>query len=132
MEKKDYKSKLADNIFYIVLIFLIIVSVGITFYKIVIQKDYQIEAKVSCDPNMEKCFSYMCDPVSDESCPINENERTSYYKIINKKASSIELCQFTDEKVGCDKELSCTQDEIDCSYILCDENNISEGEFCSY
>ncbi len=131
MENKDKKSSAGNRIFYIVLTLLILGSVGVTFVKIVILKDYQVIAETSCDPQIEKCFVYVCDPASDSSCSVVESERTSYYKMVSKKAANIAICEATVEKLGCDGELSCIENEKSCSYTFCDPNNLIEGESCS-
>ena len=85
-----------NKIFYIVLALLIAGSVGVTFYKIVILKNYQIVAQVSCDPKIEKCFVSECDPTTDDTCLASST--VSYYKNISKKANTIYLCEKTEEK----------------------------------
>lgn len=131
MKNEDKKIKLANRIFYTILVLLILISVSMTFVKIVIQKDYQIVAETSCNPETEKCFVYTCDPADDETCPVEESERVSYYKMVSKKAANIATCEATAEKIGCNEELSCTPDEVSCSYTLCDPDNLKEGEVCS-
>jgi len=113
---KDRKTVVLNRIFYFVLFLMIAISIVLTFVKIVIQKDYQITAEVSCDPNFEKCFVWECDPTEDDTCPENPADRISYYKIISKKASNIEACEATEEKIGCGEELSCVQREPSCFY----------------
>ncbi len=130
MENKAIKSSVGNRIFYIVLILLILGSVGVTFYKIVWQKDYQIVAEVSCDPTAESCFYYegvICEDGDLECVP----EDSYDYKLISKKASDIYTCEQTDEKLGCDEELSCADEEENCSYTYCDPENLAEGELCS-
>ena len=118
-------------IFYTILILLIVGSVAATFYRIVILKDYQIVAQVSCDPTYEKCFVYECDPEYDGECSEDPAENISYYKNISKKASNIYECEKTVEKIGCGEELGCVKGEKDCFYTHCDPAELSEGEMCS-
>ena len=122
MENTDKKTKILNRIFYITLVVLILASVGVTFYKIVILKDYQIIAETSCDIETEEnCFAF-----GDE-----ETGETSYYKIINKNANTIYLCEATEERLGCNEELSCIEGEENCSYTYCDRENLAEGEVCA-
>jgi len=121
---------LGNKIFYIILALLIVGSVGVTFYKIVILKNYQIVAEVSCDPSVEQCFVYECDPTIEE-CSANPEENISYYKSISKKAATIYACEQTEKKLGCNEELSCTEGEADCAYIFCNPDQLLEGEICS-
>jgi hypothetical protein len=121
---------MANKIFYTILILLILGSVGFTFWRIVIQKDYQIVAEVSCDMAKESCYHYagvQCDK-GDESC-VWEDEYN--YKMISKKASTIYTCEQTEEKLGCNEELSCLEGEADCTYTNCDPAELGEGESCA-
>lgn len=121
METPDKKTIIANRIFYTILALLIIGSVAATFIKIVVLKDYQIVAETSCDVTTEKCFSY-----TDE-----ESGEVSYYKIVSKKAANIVACEATEEKLGCDEELTCVENEVNCAYTYCDPANLGEGEVCA-
>jgi len=104
----------ANKIFFIILAVLVLASVGITFNKIVVNKDYQIVAETSCNPETEKCFEVTCDPAEDVTCPAEIDKRTTYYKEISKKAASIAACEATVEKLGCNGELTCLPNEESC------------------
>jgi len=133
METTEQKPDKKNKIFYIVMFSLIILSVAVTFVKIVILKNYQIVSQVSCDPKIEKCFMSVCDPATDGTCPSASStaERTTYYKNISKKAETIFLCEQTTEKIGCGEELSCTIGEKDCIYTYCNSSHLTEGEQCA-
>ncbi len=118
-----------NKIFFIVFFLLIVASVGVTFYKIVIVKNYQIVAQVSCDPTVERCFMSTCDPATDETCDALSS--TTYYKNISKNAGTIYTCEKTEEKIGCGEELSCMIGESNCSYTLCDPSQLVDDEQCS-
>ena len=81
----ENKSKLGNRIFYTIFILLIIGSVGCTFWRIVIQKDYQIVADVSCDPATESCFHYEPEPcaMEDYGCLALPPEEAYDYKIMD-------------------------------------------------
>lgn len=132
MERIQDKSKVGNRIFYVILALLILGSIGATFYKIVWQKNYQIVAETSCDPQTEQgCYVWTCDPADDETCPADEAERVSYYKMVSKTASEIALCEASEEKLGCGEELSCTDGEENCSYLYCDPDSLAEWETCA-
>ncbi len=133
METTEQKPDKKNRIFYIVMFSLIILSVAVTFLKIVILKNYQIVSQVSCDPKIEKCFMSICDPTTDEACSAasSTTERITYYKNISKKAETIFLCEQTTEKIGCNEELSCTTREKDCTYSYCNPSTLAEGEQCA-
>lgn len=131
MEKLNKKSTWGNRIFYTILILLILGSVGATFYRIVVQKDYQIVAEVSCDPATESCFHYegvVCDDPTDTECVA---EDAYDYKMISKKAATIYACEQTEEKIDCTDELSCLEGEADCEYTNCDPAELGEGEACA-
>lgn len=116
----DRKTK----ILFIVLILLLIVSIGITFYRYMIKKNYLIFAHVECNPQNESCFYVPCQE-GDNTCSSTTIE---YYKKITKKAFNIEMCNTKDE--GCNP-LDCKNGEKDCKIINCTNDNVDEGEVCS-
>ncbi len=121
METTPTKMSLGNKIFYIVLTLLIVGSVSATFYRIFILKDYQIIAESSCDPVSEECYAY-----TDE-----ETGEVSYYKKVSKKAANIAICEATEEKLGCNEELTCLEGEESCSYMYCNPDSLEEGEVCA-
>lgn len=120
MEKKS-------KILLWVLALLIIASVGVTYWRIMIKKDYVIESQIDCDPTEKACFVWECDPASTvegEACTDNPDDNTWYYAIAKRKAANIPLCDVnTDE--NCDP-WTCAEGEKDCSETLCNESNMEE------
>jgi hypothetical protein len=123
MTSTDKQSK----IFFLALFLLIALSVGVSYYRFFVAKDYVIEAQADCDPAAEACFVSVCDP-QEEQCSGDPEEDTSYYKVVHRKAANIPLCNPNDE--GCDA-LVCQPDEEGCEEILCDPNSLAEGQQCS-
>lgn len=122
----DKKSK----IFFLVFFLLILGSVAMTYWRIVVKRDYIISAQQECDPATEACFASTCDPESDEECANTpENERTTYYKTISKNAKNIPPCD--PYKNECPTNLTCDSGEKDCEITLCDADNVPEGEECN-
>jgi hypothetical protein len=122
----DKKSK----IFFLVFFLLIIASVAVTYWRIMVKRDYIISAQQDCDPATEQCFVSSCDPESDSECAATpEKERTTYYKIIKKNAKNIPLCDA--QKDECPKELTCADGEAECSFEYCDASNLPDGEECN-
>jgi hypothetical protein len=130
---QEKKSQIANRIFYIILSLLILGSVGVTFWRIVIEKDYQIVAETSCDPVIEACYHYEPEPCATDNyeCLSLPPEEAYDYKMVSKKAASIYACEQTEEKTGCNDELSCLEGEADCSYTYCDPAALEEWEACS-
>lgn len=116
-----------SRILFLIIILAILISVGLSFNKYMIQRDYFMQFQVECDPAIEKCFVVECSPEDGSECPANEVERKSYYKIIMKKAYLLPDCDPNNEycpKVSCDKDVTCEE-------IFCDENTVIEGETCN-
>jgi hypothetical protein len=129
MDSSIKKEEKSNNIFFIIFFILILVTIGFTFYKIVILKNYQIVKQVSCNPIIEKCFITECDPSTDDTC--SASSTISYYKKISKQASSIYACENTIEQNGCKDELSCISGEKNCSYTFCNKDSLEDGEKCA-
>lgn len=116
----DKKSKIFFSIFSL----LIVGSVAVTYWRIMIKKDYIIEAQADCDPYTEKCFVWECDPASDvegEACTGDAETDTWYFQVIQRNASRIPLCDPNDET--CDA-LVCGDNEPECSVAFCTEDTM--------
>lgn len=121
----------ADKIFFIVFFLLIICSIGATYYRTMIKKDYIISAQIDCDPYTEKCFVWECDPISTvegEACTGDPEMDIWYYKIFQRKAYNVPLCDPNDE--SCDAFV-CAEGEEDCGETLCSPEAATEGEICN-
>ncbi len=131
MDKKnslEANQSLVEKIFLSFLFLLIILSVAITFWKIIIRKDYPIEAQTDCDPYSQKCFIWECNPTSDiegEKCTGNPEEDIWYYNIARRNASRIPFCDPNDENCTA---LVCEEGELGCEQIFCTEENKAEQE----
>ena len=110
----DKKSK----ILIIVFILLILGSVAATYYRIFVKRDYIISAQMDCDPLSENCYVWKCDPAVDgeETCTGDPEEDIWYYKILNRKALNIPLCDPNDEEC---EALTCPEGEAECEMTNC-------------
>lgn len=120
----DKKSK----IFFWVLGILILAAISVTYWRIMLKRDYIIEAEADCDPTTETCFIYECDP-SAEECTGNPDEDTSYYKLVRRNASKIPTCNPEADE-SC-QPLVCGEGENDCEEILCTEETKAPEEACN-
>lgn len=113
--------------------FLVIITVVIiTFLKYFVVKDYIIQAEADCDPAAEECFIYECEPGVDEDCvddPEDPEAMLSYYKIVDKKAYLISLCDPNDE--NCDALNCAGLDEENCKETFCSDETKEEGIECN-
>ncbi|MDD5396527.1 MAG: hypothetical protein PHW24_00515 [Candidatus Moranbacteria bacterium] len=106
---------------------LIVGSIGVTYWRIMIKKDYLVEAQADCDPTTEKCFIYYCDSAT-ETCTGDAEQDTSYYKLIQRNAANIPLCDPADENC---KALVCPEGEKECATTFCDEKTVGKDGECS-
>ncbi len=117
----DKKSK----ILFLIIGLLIVASVAVTYWRIMVKKDYIIEAQTDCDPYTDKCFIWECDPESDvegEACTGDPDTDTWYFQVVKRNASQIPLCDpNTDENC---EALVCGENEPDCEYVFCTEENM--------
>ena len=119
-----------NKIFFIVLFALIFGSIGATFLRIVVFKNYTLEAQADCDPEIEKCFVWECDPNSTEegeACTGDEEEDISYYQLIRRKAYNVPLCN-PDEDESCVPMECDPETEKGCEIVFCDEETKIEQE----
>lgn len=113
-------------LFFVIFGLLVFGSVAFTYYRIVMKRDYMISAEAECDPYLEKCFIYVCDPAVEE-CTGDPEEDTSYYKIMKRKAFNVPLCDPNIDETC--EALICPEGEKDCDYELCEEGN-ADGIEC--
>jgi len=137
MDKYNVKSPptadqpMAGKILLGVLFLLIIGSVGVTYWRIVIKKDYVIDAQADCDPTGDKCFIWKCDPnATDESekCTGDPDKDTWYYQKASRKAAKVPTCDSNDENC---KPWQCGENEADCSVTFCTDATKKADDTCS-
>lgn len=130
MEEYSYKSLIdvtkKNNIFTVGISIVILGAVCISFYKYLVLKDYQITAQISCNPKTEDCFVDFCDIAEDPTCPADTQEATSYYKVIQKKASRMPSCDPASDLCVVD----CRNDNM-CNVILCSNETQEFGDTCA-
>jgi hypothetical protein len=129
MSPQEEKEVRSGKIFFLVFGLIIFTSVFATYYRIMIQKNYTIEAQVDCDPYEKACFVWQCDPESDvegEACTGDPELDVWYYNLAKRSASKIPLCDpATDETCT---PMLCEPEEKDCVEIFCNEENKLEQE----
>jgi hypothetical protein len=113
-----------SQILAIFLVALVVISIVATYYRIFVRHDYQILMEISCDPTAEPCFVYQCDPEIEE-CTGDPEEDTWYYKLLEKNASKMPVCDAEAEECP---EPTCAEGEMNCFVTSCD---LEGGEECS-
>jgi hypothetical protein len=130
-ESREPKIDSRSKILFAVISLLIVGSVAVTFWRYVMRRDYIVQAQIDCDPEMEKCFVWECDPnsaVEGEACTGDEESDIWYYKTFRRNAKNIPMCDPNDE--DCTAYV-CDPSEDDCSEELCTDENVPEGESCN-
>ena len=92
-----------------------------SYQKYLVYDDFILYAQVTCDPELESCFIYECDPETEGGCDVAEPYW--YYKVIHMYAPDAPSCTPTAE-ADC-PELVC-EPGIRCEEIVCDETTVSE------
>ena len=127
--KSEAPQSRANKTFFIIFGLLLFGSIFFTYYRIMIQKNYVVEAQVDCDPYTQKCFVWECDPASTvpgEACTGDPEEDVWYYNLAKRNAANIPLCD--PEKDESCAPLLCEPGEKDCEEIYCNEENKLEQE----
>lgn len=126
-----------NKIFFIVLFLLVFGSIGATFLRIVVFKNYTLEAQADCDPEIEKCFVWECDPessVEGEACTGDAESDIWYYQLVRRKAYNVPLCNPEQDENLPAGEAECVPMECDsetekgCEIVFCDEETKIEQE----
>lgn len=115
-----------EKILFYITVCLMVASLGFSFHKYVLTKNYTVFTKGVCNPSLGPCFK-MCLPEASEQC---EEQYVSY---VYYRASSLPICSNKD-KSDCALP-RCDIDDPNCSYVACSEEAISEMEIeatCEY
>ena len=125
----DTKSKILLG----VLLLAIFGSVGATYYRYIIKKDYIVESKIDCDPTVSACFVWQCDPASKvegEACVNDPAVDTSYYALARRNARKVPLCD-PEKDTNC-KPWECGAGEQECGQTFCDATTkVEQGVECN-
>jgi hypothetical protein len=120
-----------SRILLIVAAVALILSIGATFWRIVLEREYPISFESACDPASEQCFVKTCTPADPANNPCSDEKVTAeYYKMIKMQASVVPAC--TEASGNC-AELACGNLPANlCEETLCDESSeLSDGVTCN-
>ncbi len=110
-----------SKILLAVVVFLIVLSVAASYYRFMILHDYIVEAQIDCDPSLESCFIWQCDPSVEGECTGNTEEDIWYYKIAHRKATNMTGCATDDTEC----QFTCSSNnESGCGAILCGNDSL--------
>ena len=115
-----------SRILIVVFVIVTTISIGLSFFRFFILRDYPLQSQIECDPTTEACFVYHCDATVEE-CTGDPVVDTSYYKLIDRNAKNIPLCDPANEDCV---PLECQENEVGCVITLCDAS-LEDGSECS-
>lgn len=117
--------EISNKIFFICLLIVFFIFVGLSYKKYFFGMDYLIYAEIDCNPAEESCFVGYCDPEYEECSGIKE-EDMFYFKKVKRFANMVPLCDPQDGECAA---MVCGVEEPGCEQIFCELSN-SEPE-CS-
>lgn len=119
--------------FFVIFFGLLFLSVGATFYRTFIARDYFVIMETTCDPAREACFERDICETEDGMCAEGDMPvETSYYKIVERKAFAFpEVCASGSLGDPVCADLSCRPNEAECTETLCTDETVPEGESCA-
>lgn len=113
-----------NKMFFVVMGVLLLGSIGATYWRAFVSKNYLVSIETACDPATEECFvRTVINPKTAE--PTGE---IRYYKIITKKASAWPACSPGDN--GCPMA-ACSLGEVGCAETFCSASVLPEKESCN-
>jgi len=101
-----------NHILVYVLLPLLVLTIGATFYRAVILHDYNVSYEGSCDSVVESCFV---------GCEDDECTQEYFYTIIKRYAPNL-IANCGDNMGNCEAANICPLDETDCEITFCDPN----------
>lgn len=105
-----------------------VVSIGYTYHRYMIRRDFLVHIKVDCNPMSESCFAAPCEAEDNNGCvKTDEGDFVVYYKYILKKAYLFPDC---DPQSSDCMYPTCEGDES-CVDIVCNDETIEEGTYCT-
>lgn len=114
----DEKSKKLFMFFFL----LVLVVALFSALRYFLFEDYYVKAKVYCSTT-ERCFVSECSE-GDLGCIDYDGQKLIVYKWVKKKAHTFSYCN--ENTFNCPIECN----KPDCEEILCDEETLSDGEYC--
>ena len=99
----------------------IIAIIGYRYNQYIVHKNFYIDVNTQCDPSVESCFAWDCDPEEDEECD------NTPYKKVSILSSDAPKCleEHSCENFTCDSNVEL------CEIVYCSESVLDEGEICA-
>ena len=109
--------------FFVLLALIVALTMALAYRQFVIEGNFQISARIPCDPAKSSCFISDCDPQDDLSCI------TSPYLKVQVLAAIAPVCleQGDCQQFACPTGASMA----DCQITPCTPDTIEDGEHCT-
>ena len=109
---------LKDHLLSYVLVPLLILAAGASYYRFMVLHDHMVSYEGFCDPATESCFVGCEEEVDDiADCP---TDLVFYYTEVERHATEL-YTHCGDSIIDCPEADYCTEDELDsCVVIYCD------------
>ena len=120
--------QLKDKGFVIIMFIMLFGSIGYAYWHFVVDKNYILVHHADCDPTMEVCYVWECDPDAideEEKCTGNPDEDIWYYRHMERVAKNVPECKADDE--DCDA-FACEIGEEGCTEVMCTEETAEIDE----
>ncbi len=127
--------QLKDKGFVVAMLVMLFGSIGYAYWHFVIDKNYTLVYHADCDPTMEVCYVWECDPEAideEEKCTGDPDEDIWYYKHLERLAKNVPECKSDDENCdafvceigeeGC-AEVMCTKELAEIDEVVCSDPN---------
>lgn len=137
---KIFMDQLKDKGFVVAMLVMLFGSIGYAYWHFVIDKNYTLVYHADCDPTMEVCYVWECDPEAideEEKCTGDPDEDTWYYKHLERLAKNVPECKADDEdcdafaceigEEGC-TEVMCTKELAEIDEVVCSEPDVYNAE----
>lgn len=116
---KNINIHLRKYFFFYILVSLIVVIGGISYYRFIVKHNYLVRYEGVCDPVTEKCF-VSCE---DDACT-----KEDYYSEVVKYAPDL-YRECGKDITDCEAASMCLPDDRECSITYC--NPVLDGDSCA-
>ncbi|MFA5986093.1 MAG: hypothetical protein WC819_01940 [Parcubacteria group bacterium] len=120
--------ELKDKGFVVMMFLVIFGGIGYSYWHFVIDRGYILVYHDDCDPTVEICYVWECDPDAvdeEEKCTGNPEEDVWYYTHLERLAKNVPECNVDD--ADCDP-FACDDGEEDCGEVTCTEETAKVDE----
>ena len=100
-----------DHILSYVLVPLLLLTIGASYYRFMIAYDYLVRYEGDCDPYTSSCFQY-CE---DDACT-----EPFYFAWVTRHADTLRKLCGDNDPLSCEAAFTCSENETKCEITYCD------------